>query len=258
MKKNFTFIANWKMYLNFNEEIDLATSEYDNYIKLAKNTNSEIIICPSFLSLSNITQIFKTTEIETGAQNCSEHLKGSFTSQVSAESLNLIGSKFCIIGHSESRKYLHENENQIIGKLDMLIDNKISPILCIGENQEEHKKNETLKKLELQLKKLEESISNNANIREYIPIYIAYEPLWSIGTGNIPTQQHLENVFTWLFEKTQNINNNVEFKILYGGSVNAENTNFLKKIKHLDGFLIGKSSLDFQEFEKIVRLGSLS
>lgn len=253
MKKNFVFIANWKMYLDFNEEINLVTSKYDDFIQLTENTNDEIILCPSYLSLLDITQIFKTTKITTGGQNCSAHSKGAFTGQILIENLNIIGSKYCIIGHSECRKYFKETEIEIAKKFTRLINNKISPILCIGENEQEYKENKTISILERQLENIEKIIKNYSNIPPFISINIAYEPIWSIGTGKIATVNHLETIFTWIYKKIQNININVNFRLIYGGSVNSKNINFLKRINHLDGFLIGSASLDFQEFKKIVK-----
>jgi triosephosphate isomerase (TIM) len=248
MKKNFAFIANWKMYLNFNQETEFATSNYDNFVELSNNKKNNIILCPSFLNLKTLIQIFRETEINIGAQNCSSHSKGSYTGQISAESLNLANCRYCIIGHSETKKHLIEDD--INEKLKQLINNKISPILCIGEDEESFKNQNTINILEKQLSNILDLIKNN-NIKQNI--YIAYEPIWSIGSGNIATLDHLENVFAWLYKKIQTLKNN-HINLLYGGSVNSQNASNLKKITNLDGFLIGKASLDFQEFKKIVEL----
>ncbi len=253
MKKNFVFIANWKMYLNFDEEINLVSSKYDDLVQISEEIDDEIILCPSFLSLPGITQILKSTKIKTCGQNCSAHSKGSFTGQVLAENLNFIGTDFCIIGHSECRKYLNESETDISHKFTKLINNKISPILCIGENEQDYKENKTISVLEKQLENMEKIIKNNYNISSCISIHIAYEPIWSIGTGKVATVDHLETIFAWLYTKIQKINTNSNFKLIYGGSVNSKNIVNLKKINHLDGFLIGNASLDFQEFKKIVK-----
>lgn len=247
MKKKFIFIANWKMYLNFNQEIEFATSNYDNLLKLINKNN--IILCPSFLNLKTLIQIFKETNVNICAQNCSDHCKGSYTGQISATSLSLANCKHCIIGHSESRKYLNENENDITEKFKQLINNYISPILCIGENEKDHKNQNTMNILDNQLKNILNIIKNN-NIKQHI--YIAYEPIWSIGTGKIANIDHLENIFAWIYEKIKKLTNK-HIKLLYGGSVNSKNISILKKITNLDGFLIGKASLNFQEFKKIVK-----
>ncbi len=91
-------------------------------------------------------------------------------------------------------------------------------------------------------------------IPEYLPICIAYEPLWAIGTGKTPTPDQLETIFAYIFEKTQEFCPTVDWKLLYGGSVNSKNIKKMKEIKNLNGFLVGGTSLDFQEFEKIVKL----
>ncbi|MFH1461508.1 MAG: triose-phosphate isomerase family protein [bacterium] len=255
MKKNFIFIANWKMYLNFNQEISLATSKYDNFIKLSQNIDNKIVLCPSFLNVATIKQIFKTTKIEIGAQNCSSHHKGSFTGQISAESLNLLGIKYCIIGHSETRKNFNEDNKEITQKFIQLLDYDISPIICIGENEQDYENKKTTIILEEQLEEIIMHLKNGLKAAPYLSINIAYEPIWAIGTGKIPTTDYLENIFAWLYEKTKKLQN-INFKFLYGGSVGSKNITFLKKINHLDGFLIGVGSLDFQEFKKIVELES--
>lgn len=257
MKKNFIFIANWKMYLHTKEEIHFATKNYDGFIKLTKKNNSQIILTPSFVSLKTINDIFKATNLKIGAQNCSSHSKGNFTGQISTESLNQIGIEYSLIGHSETRKELNETNSDIEKKFERLISNKITPILCIGENEEDYKTNNTLNKIELQINDIIKKIKNSINDCCKYNVYIAYEPIWSIGSGKVADIDHLETVFAWLYKKFSLINNKINFKLIYGGSVSSENIEKLKKISHIDGFLIGKSSLDFKEFEKIVQLGSI-
>lgn len=253
MEKIFAFISNWKMYLNASEEQTLASLNYDNYLSLGKNKNNLIILSPSFLSVNIINQIFKTTNIKICAQNCSSHKNNSFTGQVSAQSLNSIGIEYSIIGHSEARNYLHESNTDIEYKFLNLIDNNINPILCIGEDLETYKNNKTIDFINEQLKNILETLNkNNLKNLSHIKIYIAYEPIWSIGTGNVANIDHLENIFMLLHNKFSNLNNKVNFGLLYGGSVNSQNAHLLKKINLIDGFLIGKASLDFQELKKIV------
>ncbi|MBU4269780.1 triose-phosphate isomerase [Candidatus Dependentiae bacterium] len=254
MKKNFTIISNWKMYLDTIEELKFATINYDNFIKLT-NSENKIILCPSFLSLSSINQIFKSTDICIGAQNCSTHLNGNFTGQISVESFNKLGIKYSIIGHSETRREFNESNIDIANKFSRLIDFGITPILCIGEELEEKKSGKTLDVLTKQLDPIFKIMENSYNKLNHLELLIAYEPIWAIGSGIIPDQDYLENIFSWLHKNFSGLRNKIVFTLLYGGSVNAENVKFLKNIKNIDGFLIGKSSLDFQEFEKIVKYG---
>ncbi|MBY0353077.1 triose-phosphate isomerase [Candidatus Babeliales bacterium] len=257
MKKSSTknhqiFVANWKMYTSADEEIRIGSENYDNFIDLARNPNHEIILCPSFLSLHTLSNIFKETPVQLGAQDCSEHNKGAFTGQVSAKSLKAAGCSYCIIGHSERRQFNAENNQQISLKFQHLLDQGIAPIVCVGENETEYQEHRALQVLEDQLKEIFSLMRSSKYTLRDLPICIAYEPIWAIGTGNVAQPEHLNTVFAWLANQTKNIDPSINWKFLYGGSVKANNAAWLKEIEYLDGFLIGGASLDFQEFEKIV------
>jgi triosephosphate isomerase (TIM) len=253
MKKQYFFVANWKMNLNIDEELNFASLNYDKLINLTNIKSNILVLCPSFISLYPINQIFKETQIKIGAQNCSQNKKGAFTSQISAESLSAIGCKYCIIGHSESRKYFSETDKQISQKFTQLINYKISPILCIGESSNEYEQQKVFEVLDKQLKEVLNNIKKGLLIPNNLPICIAYEPIWAIGTGKAISIDHLETILAYLLNKLQKENPQINWKIFYGGSLNSQNTPQLKKIENLDGFLVGGSSLDFQEFEKIVK-----
>lgn len=255
MKKEIFFIANWKMYLSVNDALQFATENYDELVALANTSHKKIILCPSFTALYPLTNIFKETKIHFGAQDCSPHNKGPFTGQICAKDLKAIGCHYCIIGHSEMRQYNYETQESIAKKLQHLIDQNISPVICIGENKSEYDQGLVFQVLNEQLKEVFSVIKKNRGNSEKLPICIAYEPIWSIGTGSIPDNTHLENVFTWLVAQCQHIDN-AHWKFLYGGSVNQETIYRFENITHLDGYLIGSASLDFQEFKKIVNYKS--
>jgi len=242
------------MNLPFSEEIDFVTSNYDGLIALAEQTKQQIVLCPSFLSLHAISKIFSQTPIKIGAQTCSSHTHGAFTGQVSPESINSVGCSFCIIGHSETRTRTEEDDESIALKSVHLLDYDVTPIICVGETKQatppEHDK--TLDILERQLAPLFEAICSQTIIHTHINPIIAYEPTWSIGTGAIADEKHLEMVFAWLHQHTKQACPKIDFKFLYGGSVAEKTIQIFKKIPQIDGFLVGKASLDFQEFKKIV------
>lgn len=253
MKKSYTFIANWKMYFDFNDSMNYATKNLDQIISLADSPNVSIILCPSFPMLYPLTQIFKQTKVQIGAQNCSDHITGPFTGQVCAKTLNQIGCNACIIGHSEIRKYKSETDDMIAKKLDMLLDNGLSPVLCVGESEIDYKSGKTLHILEAQLKRVIEIAQHEPKKLNGRPIYIAYEPEWCIGTGITPPNDKLESIFAWINMQIQKHCPISNWQLLYGGSVDSENAAGISKISYISGFLIGKTSTNFELFEKIVK-----
>lgn len=254
MQKQYTFIANWKMNMSFSQTLEFATRYYDNFLQLATETNQHIILCPSTEALFPLAEMFKETQIAIGAQNCSKHSPGPFTGQTSAVSIQEVGCQYAIIGHHECRKEFGETNNDITNKAIHLLDYDITPIVCIGETKDDHTKNKTLQVLEEQLSGLFKALCGST-VHSYLTPYIAYEPVWSIGTGKVAPVDHLEMVFCWLADYIKHHCANISWKLIYGGSVSLENPDKLKQIVPLSGFLMGKSSLDFQKIEKIVKSG---
>lgn len=253
MKKRYTFVANWKMYLDFNESINYSTSNLDSIIALSELPNSSIVLCPSFPALYPIAKIFDQTKVKVGAQNCSDHTKGAFTGQICVKTLNQIGCHACIIGHSEIRRHKNETDEVIAKKFDLLLDAGLSPVLCIGESEQESIAGATLSVLEQQLKGPLEIVKSEIKKLNGRPIYIAYEPEWSIGSGKIAESDKLEAIFAWISSLTQKSSPTSNWQFLYGGSVDALNVKKLRQIGLINGFLIGKAGTNFEEFEKIVK-----
>ncbi|NIA31824.1 MAG: hypothetical protein GWP06_18180 [Actinobacteria bacterium] len=264
--KKMLFVANWKMYMSFGETIKFATRHFDDFVSLASGMippaegENTIVLCPSSMALYPIIKMFNETKIKIGAQRCSPHIYGAFTGQDPARSVNEIGCSHCIIGHSEARREFRLSEEQVAQKFVHLLDYDVTPIVCIGETKEEFDSQKTLSALERQLSPIFEAIKTKTIVHDYITPYIAYEPIWSIGTGEVAGNQHLDMVFCWIAEKiSKNFENRPaggavpQIKLLYGGSVTAKNSKTLKKIDKISGFLVGGASLDFQEFEKIVK-----
>jgi len=253
MNKKLTFIANWKMYWSFDQTTAYVNAHSNQLIKLAVQTEHKIILCPSFPALFPAVQVFKESPIKISAQDCSDHIRGAFTGQVSAEHLKTVGVDYCIIGHSERRQYCSETNEQIVQKCLRLMEQGIAPIICIGETKQEHELGKTYDVLTAQLTPILEILSNNVHSGKAFPFYIAYEPIWSIGTGNIPKQDHLESVFAHLDKLTQTLASTIQTSLLYGGSVSSKNIVDFTGNRYLDGFLIGSASLKFSEFEVIIK-----
>jgi len=246
-------VANWKMQFSFLEATEFASEYHENFIALSKKESAIITLCPSFPALYPLSRYFKGSDITLGAQDCSQFRSGAYTGQVCATSLAQIGCHYCIIGHSERRSYNQETTDEIAEKAQRLLEQEVQPIICIGETKKEYEAKETFCVLEQQLEPVLAKISKFGDSQE--PIYIAYEPVWSIGTGKVPSIDYLTQVFEWLTSQTQkSLGKERIVGLLYGGSVSAETAADFSTITPLSGLLVGGASLDFQKFNNIVNL----
>lgn len=248
-------VANWKMNFSHDESLAFVANHYSDFCNLTSMTKSTTVLCPLFTTLYPLQAILKDSQILIGAQDCSSHTKGAFTGQVSAQSLKSLGCSYCIVGHSERRKHNGETNAIIAQKALLLVDQGITPIICVGENSQEFEQGITLAVLEQQLSPVLDAFTGQKFPSTHAPLCIAYEPIWSIGTGKVSGYQHLEVVFSWLHRQTQRVCPGVSWKLLYGGSVTSQSAAEIKKVSYIGGFLVGGASLDFQEFKKIVECG---
>ncbi len=249
MRKNY-IAGNWKMNKTLVETQDFAINLSN---KLPELKNTEVIICPPCLFVHEIAILTKDSQIEVGAQDVSTHEKGAFTSEISASMIKSAGAKYCIVGHSERRKYHNETDEIINQKLSTLMKNELIPIFCIGESAEERENNLTEKVI---LSQLSEGLKN-IELSVSIPFIIAYEPVWAIGTGNTATPEMAEEVHllirNWL---KNNYNEKISQKIpiLYGGSVKPSNIEELLKQPDIDGGLIGGASLEVESMREMIKI----
>ena len=236
------FIANWKMYGHLK-----SLKSLDKVIKFQKKNKKakkiKIIYCPPYTLLHSFVQKLKNSNIKTGAQNCSFESKyGPPTGSINAKMIKSLKCEYVIIGHSEKRA--KGDSDQIINKkIQSALKNKLKVIFCIGETLAEKKRKKTKSILSKQIKLGLKKIKKKSNI------LVAYEPVWSIGTGKIPKIDELEQTVEFIKKKFKG----KLPKILYGGSVNPENIRNLKKITNLDGFLIGGASQNSKKFIDIVK-----
>ncbi len=226
-----------------NHKMNLNLKEIEEYIDFFKEKNySNVFFAPSSIYLLK----FVDSNLNTVAQDVSGDTNGAYTGDISANQLKNIGVTYSIVGHSERRMY-HNDDNLVNSKVIRLLEEGINPVLCIGENKEERENNTYLEKLESEIDSAFEKIS-----KEYLSkIIIAYEPIWSIGTGIIPKNDEIEEVVrkikTYVSEKYF-----VNLKVLYGGSVNNKNIDNLETIKNIDGYLVGGCSLKIKEFNELI------
>jgi len=234
------FIANWKMFgvLNSLNSIHKVVKFLKNF---KKNNSLKIIYCPPNTLIRPMTKKLKDTYIDVGAQNCHEHDKfGAFTGSVNSIMLKNVGAKYVIIGHSENRQ-AGESDKLINLKIKSAIKSGLKVIFCIGETLQQKRKKITKQVLNKQIRFGLNKIKIKNNI------ILAYEPVWSIGTGVIPKKNELFETINFIKKKIN------KCKVLYGGSVNPKNINDLKSIVNIDGYLIGGASQDPKKFIDIIK-----
>jgi triosephosphate isomerase len=247
--KKRIFVANWKMNMPFYKAQAFIKTHLSALKIMAQKQNTTIIVCPSFISLADACAQTRLTAIKIGAQTCSQHSQGAYTGEVDAISIAQAGCTYVIIGHSERRNHYYEN-NEIVGqKVARLLENNLIPIICIGETLNDYINGLTFEVLQQQLEPL------FVHAQQAQDLIIAYEPVWSIGTGVTPDTNYLEKVFTWLANNTAKIAPKAAINLLYGGSVDENNASKIIRIFHINGFLIGNASLNFQKFQNIVSSG---
>jgi triosephosphate isomerase len=226
-------VANWKMNPATLTEARQLFNSLAREIKNIKN--ADIVICPPFSYLAALKS--EKNDLHLGAQDCYWEEKGAFTGAISAAMLASLGCRYVILGHSERRRYFNETDEMINKKIAAALNKDLKPILCIGETDTERKAGQTFDILEKQLKK---------NLPEINNVIIAYEPVWAIGTGNCCETEKAKEVqqFLWKFIKNT--------PILYGGSVNSQNSGDYIDKSGFNGLLVGGASLDSSEFMKII------
>jgi len=238
--KYMYFIANWKMFGGLNSLNSL--HKVIKFLKsFKKNKSIKIIYCPPSTLIRPMTKKLKNSNIEVGAQNCHENeTYGAFTGSVNSSMLKNVGAKYIIIGHSENRQ-AGETDKLINLKIKSALKSGLKVIFCIGETLQQKRKKITKNTLSKQIK-----LGLN-KIKKDNKILVAYEPVWSIGTGLIPKSNELFNTINFIKNKIKNV------KILYGGSVNPKNIYELNSIDNIDGFLIGGASQDPKKFIDIIK-----
>lgn len=228
------------MIIALNNKSNLEKEDFKKYLEELKTveTTETLILCPTFLNISMVSN----SNIKLGSQNVSASDNGAYTGEISASQLKSYQVEYAIVGHSERREYQRETNEEINKKIKQLYKNDITPILCIGETLEERKQNKVNEVLEKELTIATRDLTEEEKKR----LIIAYEPIWSIGTGVIPTNEQIEEVF-------QEIKRLVPASyILYGGSANEENIDQLKQIPSINGYLLGGLSLKVDKLKVFI------
>ena len=203
-------------------------------------TKIKLVLCPPSIYLS----LFDKTGYDLGVQDISSFMDKTITGEIDASQVKSLGATYVIVGHSERRMYKHEINIDFINKINNALENKLNVIYCIGETLSDKENGSTYEVLEKQISE----VLNNVEIKN---IMIAYEPVWAIGTGNVPSgkeiKENIDFINDLLYEKYE-----IKLDILYGGSVNDENIEELCGIKGLSGFLVGGASLDVDKVKGMI------
>ena len=240
--------GNWKLNKTLKEAVDLATLVKRN---LHDIQDVEVVLCPVFTALSDLSEILMDTQIRLGAQDLYWEEKGAFTGEVSASLIKDAGAGYAIIGHSERRQFFHETDETVNKKTRAALKAGLVPIVCVGETLQEREKSLTLKVLETQLK----GAFTDFTAKDMATVVIAYEPVWAIGTGKVATPAQAQEAHAFIRQWLKNrfdADTASRLRIQYGGSVKADNIAQLMREEDIDGALVGGASLDAQGFTEIV------
>lgn len=234
--------ANRKVNMSTKAEVSDYISNITNLLNGVDLSNVDITICPQMAQVWILWSQLPEY-ISLGSQNLSQHDKWAFTGETSADTLVDLGVKYALVGHGERRSMYGDDDTVVNVKLLKLLSKWIRPILCIGETKDQRVAGEALAIIKAQFD------ADTAWVEDLSQIDIAYEPIWSIGTGLIPTREEIAEVHVYI----RNLLGNPKSRILYWGSSNETNAADLITIDEVDGFLVGGASLVADKFATMIK-----
>ena len=248
---NRFIVGNWKMHNTISQAENLIREILANY---HPNPSVELAMAPPYVALQAASHLLATTPIALAAQNVCAKDEGAFTGEISPLMLKELGCQYVIIGHSERRHLFGESDQTINGKIHAALRHELQPIFCIGERLEEREAGQTHSVIQHQLQTGLAGLES----KDLGNITIAYEPVWAIGTGHAATVEQATEVHAAIRSSlgTQWKLNSEHIRILYGGSVTADNAQALFQSPHINGALIGKACLNSESFVKIAELAA--
>ncbi|MBR1770012.1 MAG: triose-phosphate isomerase [Bacteroidales bacterium] len=248
MRRNIV-AGNWKMNKSFAEADDLINSIAET-LKEYDTTDVDVIVCPPYPYLELVSDVSEDADFFVGAQNVAKFDNGAYTGEISSSMLKGMGVDYCIVGHSERRKYFNETNKDVSEKIDKLLKEDITPIMCVGESLEEREGGNHFEVIRNQVQEGLFHLSADDMQR----CIIAYEPVWAIGTGKTATKEQAQEIHAFirkLIEEKYSDDVAQEVSILYGGSCNPQNARELFSMEDVDGGLIGGASLKAKDFIQI-------
>jgi triosephosphate isomerase len=237
--------ANWKMQKTIAE----AAAFVDALLPRIAATQHDVVLCPSYLALSEVVERSRGSAVRVAAQNMHEEGSGAFTGEVSAPMLEEVGVDAVVLGHSERRQYFGETDEALARKLPAALAAGLEPILCVGESEEARDAGQTEEVLERQLQADLAAVEPT----ELARVVVAYEPIWAIGTGRTATPEQAQEAIAFIRDVLRERGGEADaVRILYGGSVKPDNAAELMAQPDIDGALVGGASLDPDDFASIV------
>jgi triosephosphate isomerase (TIM) len=248
-KRRLIIAGNWKMNKTVAESLELV-----NGLKreLAAIKEIDVVVCPPFTALSEVSRAILDSNIRLGAQNVSENNYGAYTGEIAAGMLKEFSVRYVILGHSERRLYQKEEDTLIAKKALAAHAAALKPIVCVGETLAEREADKTAQVIEKQVRGSLAGLSND-QMEETI---LAYEPVWAIGTGKTATSAQAQEVHAFIRRLLENIFDDTvarRVRIQYGGSVKPSNAKELMSQPDVDGALVGGASLDDRSFADIIK-----
>ena len=247
--RKLIFAGNWKMNKTVAEALDLVRGLK---IELANIKEADIVACPPFTALSEVSKAILDSNIRLGAQNMSPNNVGAFTGEIAAVMLKEFSVRYVILGHSERRQYQKESDELIAKKAAAAHAASLKPIVCVGETLTEREGGKTQQVLETQIR----GSLAGLNKEQMTETIIAYEPVWAIGTGKTATSAQAEEAHRFIRQLLGQIYDETvarKVRIQYGGSVKPSNARELMSQPDVDGALVGGASLESRSFADIIK-----
>ncbi len=238
--------GNWKMNLTLAQASELVRSIH---VALRDPGDVDVVVAPTFISLSSIVDITQKSFVDVAAQNLHPHASGAFTGEVSAEFIKDAGANYVIVGHSERRQYFNESNQFLNQKLQAANRVGLKPIYCVGETLEEREAGREFNVIGEQLIEALQKV-------DPVDLIIAYEPVWAIGTGKTATAEQVEKVHRFIrgvLSEIYDSNHADRIRIQYGGSVKPANAKQLLGLPNVDGALVGGAALKYNDFVEIIK-----
>lgn len=248
VKRRSLVVGNWKMNGTRAEGVALAAALAANYTALHE-PSFDLVLCPPATLVDAVAATVAGSGVAVGGQNSSRHPKGAYTGDISAWGLADLGARYVILGHSERRIGHGESDELVKAKASAALQAGLTPIICVGESAEEHEHGKTLGVVARQIA---ESLPDAATAES---IVVAYEPIWAIGTGLVPTLDGIEAVHAVIRADAGLVlqGGAAALRIVYGGSVKADNAHAFLSLDDVDGALVGGASLNADDFWAIAK-----